>query len=222
MDGQFYRRYFKRIFDFGTALLVLLCILPFLLIIYILLKFSIGAPVFFRQIRPGFMGKPFTIYKYRTMTNEKDSSGVLLPDEDRITRVGQVLRSFSLDELPEIFNVIKGDMSFVGPRPLLTQYLRRYSPEQARRHNVLPGITGWAQINGRNDITWEEKFKLDVWYVEHQSFKLDIYIIVKTFWKVLRREGISHEGYATAPEFIGSSKDAEHPCPADEKKITEL
>jgi len=143
------------------------------------------------------------------MTNERDSSGQLLPDENRITRVGQFLRSYSLDELPEIFNVLIGYMSIVGPRPLMMQYLERYSPEQARRHDVPPGITGWAQINGRNDLTWEEKFKLDVWYVDHQSFKLDIYIIAKTSWKVIRREGINREGYATAPEFIGSQLKSE-------------
>jgi len=145
------------------------------------------------------------------MTNEKDLSGKLLPDKNRITKLGQFLRSFSLDELPEIFNVLKGDMSLVGPRPLMMVYLKRYSPEQARRHDVSPGITGWAQINGRNDLAWEEKFNLDVWYVDHQSFKLDIYIIAKTFWKVFRREGISHEGYATAPEFMGSLPKEEHP-----------
>jgi sugar transferase EpsL len=220
MSKQFYRRYFKRIFDFTTALLVLLCIWPLLLMIYFLLRLSIGAPVLFQQTRPGLKGKLFTVYKFRTMTDMRNSLGQMLPDAERITRVGQILRSFSLDELPEIFNVLKGDMSLVGPRPLLMQYLERYNPEQARRHDVPPGITGWAQINGRNDLAWEEKFNLDVWYVDNQSLKLDIYIIVKTFWKVFRREGISHEGYATAPEFMGSSLKAKHPSSGTEEKIT--
>jgi sugar transferase EpsL len=210
MSGTIYRRYLKRIFDISAVLLALLFIWPLLSLVFILLWLTIGTPVLFRQERPGFKGQPFIIYKFRTMTNKKDSSGLLLPDENRITRVGQFLRSLSLDELPEILNVLKGDMSIVGPRPLMMEYLERYNPEQARRHDVLPGITGWAQINGRNDLLWEEKFRLDVWYVDHQSFKLDIFIIVKTFWKVIRREGISHEGYATSPDFMGSSSDPEH------------
>jgi sugar transferase EpsL len=218
MRNTMYNRHLKRMFDFSAALLILLLIWPLLLIIYLLLVFSIGTPVFFLQKRPGFKGQPFIIVKFRTMTNNKDSSGQLLPDEDRITRVGHILRSFSLDELPEIFNVLKGNMSLVGPRPLLMRYLERYSPEQARRHNVVPGITGWAQINGRNDITWEEKFKLDVWYVDHQSFKLDISIIAKTFLRVIKREGINREGYATAPDFMGSPPDLEHPNGRTEKK----
>jgi sugar transferase EpsL len=217
MSGVFYGRYLKKIIDFSAGLLIFFLIWPFLLLLYILLRFSIGVPVFFRQKRPGFKGRPFIIYKFRTMTNEKDSSGQMLPDEDRITRLGNILRSFSLDELPEIFNVLKGNMSLVGPRPLLMQYLERYSPEQARRHDVMPGITGWAQINGRNDITWEDKFKLDVWYVDHQSFTLDMSIILMTFWRVICRKGINREGYATAPEFMGSSLDSEHPGSRIEK-----
>jgi sugar transferase EpsL len=144
------------------------------------------------------------------MTDERDANGNLLPDEQRITKVGGILRSFSLDELPEIFNVLKGDMSLIGPRPLRVRYLKRYTPEQARRHEVMPGITGWAQINGRNNISWEEKFELDVWYVDHQSFMLDLRILVITIWKVLSREGISEEGYIAASEFMGSNrKDSE-------------
>ena len=218
--GKIYRRHLKRLFDLSAAIWALLLIWPFLLLIHLLLRLSIGVSIIFRQERPGFMGRPFTIYKYRTMTHVRDSSGRLLPDKDRITRVGQFLRSFSLDELPEIFNVLKGDMSLVGPRPLMMQYLERYTPEQARRHEVPPGITGWAQINGRNDLAWEEKFNLDVWYVDHQSFKLDIYIIAKTFWKVFRREGISHDGYATAPEFMGSSLNAVRSNNRTEENIT--
>jgi sugar transferase EpsL len=219
MITEIYKQYLKRMFDFSLALVTLLFIWPILLILYILLRFSIGTPVLFRQIRPGLLGAPFTIYKFRTMADKRDSSGRLLPDKDRITRVGQLLRSFSFDELPEIFNVLKGDMSLVGPRPLIMQYLARYTPEQARRDDVPPGITGWAQINGRNDLAWEEKFKLDVWYVDHQSFRLDIYIIAKTFWKVFRREGISREGYATAPEFMGSELKSEPPSCGTENKI---
>jgi lipopolysaccharide/colanic/teichoic acid biosynthesis glycosyltransferase len=175
-----------------------------LLIIAILVGLNYGNPVIFRQKRPGYLGKPFWLYKFRTMTNEADVDNNLLPDNERITRLGSFLRSYSLDELPELFNVIRGEMSWVGPRPLLMQYLERYSPEQARRHNVLPGITGWAQINGRNALTWEEKFKLDVWYVDHWTLLLDIKIILVTIIKVLRREGISQPGHATAEEFMGT------------------
>lgn len=153
------------------------------------------------------------------MADKRDSTDRLLPDKDRITRIGQLLRSLSLDELPEIYNVLKGEMSLVGPRPLIMQYLERYTPEQARRNEVVPGITGWAQINGRNDLTWEEKFKLDVWYVDHISLKLDIFIIAKTFWKVFCREGISREGYATAPEFMGSQIKSEPLKCGTEKNI---
>jgi sugar transferase EpsL len=211
MSKTVYHQYLKRIFDLSAALLALLFIWPILLIIYILLRFSIGTPVLFRQIRPGFKGAPFTIYKFRTMADKRDSAGRLLPDDDRSTRVGQLLRSLSLDELPGLYNVLKGDMSLVGPRPLIMQYLERYSPEQARRNDVDPGITGWAQIHGRNALDWEEKFKLDVWYVDHYSFKLDIYIIAKTFWKVFRREGISRDGHFSSPEFMGTQAKKEHP-----------
>jgi sugar transferase EpsL len=161
--------------------------------------------VIFRQARAGFMGKQFTNYKFRTMTDECDASGCLLPDERRITKVGWFIRSYSLDELPQIFNVMKGEMSLVGPRPLHVRYLDRYTPRQARRHEVMPGITGWVQVNGRNALSWEEKFELDEWYVDHQSFLLDLRILALTFWKVIRREGISSKGYVAAPEFMGST-----------------
>jgi sugar transferase EpsL len=163
-----------------------------------------GDPVFFRQQRPGLDGKPFYMYKFRTMTYDCDENSCLLPDKDRLTPLGRFLRATSLDELPELFNVLKGDMSLVGPRPLLMQYLGRYTPEQARRHAVRPGVTGWAQINGRNAITWEEKFKLDVWYVDHHTLWLDIKILVMTLVKVFHREGISAAGEATMGEFKGS------------------
>ena len=165
-----------------------------------------GFPVFFKQIRPGKDNEPFTLYKFRTMNDIKDDKNRTLPDSERLTKTGKFLRKTSLDELPELFNVLKGDMSLVGPRPLLTQYLGRYTPEQARRHEVKPGITGWAQVNGRNSLTWEEKFKLDVWYVDHMSFSLDMKILSMTLIKVLKREGISAPGHATMEEFMGSGK----------------
>jgi lipopolysaccharide/colanic/teichoic acid biosynthesis glycosyltransferase len=167
-----------------------------------MLKF--GTPFLFRQKRPGYLGKPFWVYKFRTMIDTRDTHGNLLPDAERLTGLGHFLRSTSLDELPEMFNVLRGEMSWVGPRPLLMQYLERYSVEQARRHEVLPGITGWAQINGRNALTWEEKFKLDVWYVDHWSFWLDIKILFLSVIKVLRREGINQPGQATSEEFMGN------------------
>jgi sugar transferase EpsL len=197
----------KRVFDFLFALLVLVLLSPFMLLISLLLICLQGLPVFFRQERPGLAGKPFMLIKFRTMRNLADRKGNLLPDEKRITRLGGFLRRSSLDELPEFYNVLIGDMSVVGPRPLLMQYLDRYSPEQARRHDVLPGVTGWAQINGRNALTWDEKFKLDVWYVDHRSFWLDIRIILMTIWKVLNGEGISQPGHATMPEFMGNQTD---------------
>ena len=194
----------KRILDLALTLPGILILSPVFLIIAILVGMNYGTPIIFRQKRPGYLGKPFWVYKFRTMTNALDADNNLLPDSERITRLGQFLRSYSLDELPELFNVLRGEMSWVGPRPLLIQYLERYSPEQARRHEVLPGITGWAQINGRNALTWEEKFKLDVWYVDHWTFGLDIKILLITAIKVLRREGISQPGHATAEEFMGT------------------
>lgn len=167
---------------------------------------TMGRPVLFRQLRPGLGERPFVLYKFRTMTDERDSQGNLLADEQRLTRLGRWLRATSLDELPELWNVLKGDMSLVGPRPLLMKYLERYTPEQARRHEVKPGITGWAQVNGRNALGWEEKFRLDVWYVDNWSLRLDLKILFMTVLKVLRREGISAEGYATMPEFVGSAR----------------
>jgi lipopolysaccharide/colanic/teichoic acid biosynthesis glycosyltransferase len=162
-----------------------------------------GWPVFFKQKRPGLKGHPFLLVKFRTMTDERDETGTLLPDGSRLTSLGRFLRATSLDELPQLWNVLRGELSLVGPRPLLMQYLERYTPEQARRHEVLPGITGWAQINGRNAISWEEKFALDIWYVDNWSLKLDALILVRTFLRVLKRDGISREGHATMPEFLG-------------------
>jgi sugar transferase EpsL len=194
----------KRILDLLLTLLGILILSPLFLFITILVGVNFGTPIIFRQMRPGYKGKPFWVYKFRTMTNTRDQQDNLLPDSQRITRLGHLLRSSSLDELPELVNVLRGEMSLVGPRPLLMQYLERYSPEQARRHEVLPGLTGWAQINGRNALTWEEKFNLDVWYVDHWSFWLDIKIILLTVVKVLRREGINQPGQVTAEEFMGN------------------
>jgi sugar transferase EpsL len=194
----------KRFFDLFVSVLIMVIFSPFILFITILIVIIMGPPVVFTQLRPGLYGKPFQIYKFRTMKDIRDSSGMLLPDNLRLTKIGLFLRKFSLDELPQLVNIIKGDLSFVGPRPLLMEYLPRYTPEQARRHEVKPGITGWAQINGRNAISWEEKFKLDVWYVDHQSFLLDIKIIRLTIIRVLKREGINADGHATMPEFTGS------------------
>ena len=192
----------KRLFDLLVTLPALLVLAPFLLVLALLVRLKLGAPVLFRQQRPGLHGKPFTLYKFRTMTGTRDAEGNLLPDAERLTRFGRFLRSTSLDELPEFFNVLKGEMSVVGPRPLLMQYLPRYTPEQARRHEVRPGITGWAQVNGRNALTWEAKFALDVWYVEHRSLWLDVKIIILTIWKVLKKEGINQPGQATMKEFM--------------------
>ncbi len=194
---------FKRPLDVSLASVGLLLMSPLLLGLALLVRLKLGSPVLFTQQRPGLHGKPFTIYKFRTMTDARDNEGNLLPDAERLTHFGRFLRSTSFDEIPELFNVLKGDMSLVGPRPLLMEYLPLYTEEQARRHEVHPGITGWAQINGRNTISWEEKFALDVWYVEHCSFWLDLKIIALTIWKVLRREGINHKGEATMSEFMG-------------------
>ncbi len=185
----------------GAALGLALCF-PLFALIALLVKLDSPGPVFFRQVRPGLHGRPFVIYKFRTMREAYDEQGNPLPDEQRLTRLGRWLRSTSLDELPELFNVLKGEMSLVGPRPLLMEYLDRYTPEQARRHEVKPGITGWAQVNGRNAISWEEKFRLDVWYVDNWSLWLDLKIILLTAWKVLKREGISASGHATMPVFL--------------------
>lgn len=194
----------KRIFDMTLAALALLAIAPLFLTLIAVVKQKLGDPVFFKQDRPGKDSKSFTLLKFRTMTDEKDGNGNLFPDAERLTSLGRFLRVTSLDELPEIFNILKGDMSLVGPRPLLMQYLERYSPKQMRRHEVRPGLTGWAQVNGRNALSWEEKFKLDVWYVDNQSLWLDIKILLTTVSKVLKRDGINHEGEATMAEFMGS------------------
>ncbi len=206
MTDILYHQYGKRLCDIFIAAVALLMSAPAVLILAFIVRAKLGAPVLFRQQRPGLGGKPFTMYKFRTMTDAHDAHGNLLPDADRLLAFGRFLRSTSLDELPELINVIKGEMSIVGPRPLLMQYLDRYSPEQMRRHEVKPGITGWAQIKGRNTLSWKQKFELDVWYVEHQSFWLDLKIIVLTLWKVLKREGISQPGQATMEEFLGISR----------------
>lgn len=182
---------------------LLFLISPLLVMLGILIRIKLGAPVIFCQQRPGINGRPFTLYKFRTMTQARDENGDLLPDVKRLTRFGRFLRSLSLDELPEFFNIIKGDMSLVGPRPLLMDYLNRYSRSQARRHEIKPGITGWAQVNGRNAVTWAKRFELDVWYVDHYSFRLDLRIIALTVWKIVKREGINQPGQATMTEFMG-------------------
>lgn len=201
-----YRHFFKRIFDFVLALLALVCLSPLLLVVAVWLHFANkGAGVFFLQQRPGLHGKLFKIIKFKTMTDERAPDGTLLPDMQRLTRVGRFVRSTSIDELPQLVNVLKGDMALIGPRPLLPQYLPLYSPEQARRHDVRPGITGWAQCHGRNAISWAEKFKLDVWYVDHLSIKTDIRVIFTTINRVFRREGINESGDATMEPFNGNS-----------------
>ena len=198
--------FFKRFFLFWMSLFALICISPILLIVSIWLHFANkGSGAFFFQERPGKDGKIFKIIKYKTMTDERDADGNLLPDDVRLTRVGRFVRSTSIDELPQLFNVLKGDMAIIGPRPLLVQYLPRYSPEQARRHEVRPGITGWAQCHGRNALSWTEKFKYDVWYVDHVSFVTDLKVILMTIKSVLVREGISEEGKATMSDFDGTN-----------------
>lgn len=195
----------KRCIDIVGAGLGLIMLSPVLAVVAVAVWMQMRRPIMFHQLRPGLNGQAFSMCKFRTMSNKRDDKGNLLPDEQRLTSLGKFLRKTSLDELPELFNVLKGDMSLVGPRPLLMQYLERYTSEQARRHEVKPGITGWAQVNGRNAISWEEKFALDVWYVDNCSLSLDIKILAVTIWKVFRREGISAEGEATMPEFMGLS-----------------
>lgn len=195
---------FKRLVDIVFSIIGLLLFSPILLITSALIRINLGTPILYKQIRPGFRGKPFRLYKFRTMTDEKDHDGNFLPDADRLTGFGRFLRAASVDELPELLNILKGEMSLVGPRPLLMRYLDRYTPEQARRHEVKPGLTGWTQVNGRNALSWEEKFQLDVWYVDHRTFWLDIKIILMTIRQVLKRDGISHSGEATMPEFMGT------------------
>ncbi|MDU9418800.1 sugar transferase [Staphylococcus lloydii] len=194
----------KRMFDLIISLGLLVISSPILIVSYLLISKKLGKPVLFKQTRPGKYEKPFDIYKFRTMTTEVDGKGQLLPDEQRMTKLGSQIRNSSIDELPQLINVLKGDLSLVGPRPLLMEYLPLYNEKQKKRHNVKPGITGWAQINGRNAITWEQKFKLDVWYAENQSFKLDMYILYKTIENVLKKKNISSESHVTAEKFRGN------------------
>jgi sugar transferase EpsL len=195
----------KRVFDFTVALIALVLLVPALGILWLTVRVALGKPALFAQVRPGRFGEPFTLWKFRTMTDARDESGQLRSDAERLTPFGRFLRSWSLDELPEVWNVLRGDMSLVGPRPLLVSYLSRYTREQARRHDVRPGITGWAQVSGRNSLSWTRKFELDVWYVDHQSFALDLYILLRSIGKVIGRDGINQEGEATAAEFMGES-----------------
>ena len=204
--GGIYRKYIKRPMDFVLSLLAIIVLSPLILIIAILVKIKLGSPVLFKQQRPGMNEKIFTMYKFRTMTDERDENGNLLPDEVRLTKFGQFLRSTSLDELPELFNILKGDMSIIGPRPLLVEYLSLYNEHQKRRHEVKPGLTGLAQVNGRNAISWEQKFDLDVQYVDNVTFLGDLKIIFQTIKKVIIREGISSENAATMEPFRGNLK----------------
>jgi sugar transferase EpsL len=194
----------KRALDIVLAAAGLVLLAPLLLVLVLAVRLGIGSPVIFQQRRAGRHGMPFTLLKFRTMTDARDRSGALLSDSERLTRCGRLLRATSLDELPQLWNVLRGDMSLVGPRPLLPQYLERYSPRQSRRLEVRPGITGWAQIRGRNELSWEQRFEFDVWYVEHRTLSLDLRILALTVWKTLRREGISAAGHETMPEFLGS------------------
>jgi sugar transferase EpsL len=193
----------KRLFDLALTLPTLVILSPVMAVMALAIWLLEGRPIFFRQPRPGLGGKVFTVIKFRTMRSETSPNGRLLPDGERLSRLGRLLRTTSLDELPELWNILRGEMSLVGPRPLLVAYLERYSPEQARRHQVLPGLTGWAQVNGRNSVSWDEKFRLDVWYVDHWSLRLDLKILGLSVWKVLSREGINQPGSDTAEEFMG-------------------
>lgn len=196
----------KRSFDFVVSLTLLLVLAPALAVLALLVRAILGSPVLFVQVRPGFKGAPFSFYKFRTMNSATDPSGKLLPDEARLSRFGRMMRKSSLDELPQLLNVVKGDMSLVGPRPLLMEYLPLYTPRQARRHDVRPGITGWAQVNGRNAVDWAQRFEMDIWYVENRSFRLDLKILFLTVLRVLRPSGISKAGHATMPRFTGSDR----------------
>jgi lipopolysaccharide/colanic/teichoic acid biosynthesis glycosyltransferase len=202
----FYDGYMKRVLDAALAAALLILLAPLLLLLGLLVALSLGPPVFFAQLRPGHQARPFRLLKFRTMTVATGGDGRLLSDAERLTGLGRLLRASSLDELPELWNVLCGHMSFVGPRPLLMEYLPLYSPEQRRRHDVRPGITGWAQVNGRNELNWERKFELDLWYVDHQSFALDVRILMLTLRSVLSARGVSQSGHATMPPFRGSGK----------------
>ena len=201
-----FHRLVKSLSDFAISALTLVATAPLWLSTAIAIRCSLGAPILFRQVRPGLNGRPFTLLKFRTMRDARNPEGVFLDDAERLTPLGRILRAASIDELPQLWNVLRGEMSLVGPRPLLVQYLDRYTPEQARRHKVKPGITGWAQVNGRNALSWEQKFELDVWYVDHWSYCLDLKILWLTLLKIAKRDGISKEGHATMPEFLGSNK----------------
>ena len=206
MNSNFYRDHGKRIMDVSLAALLLIATAPVLLVVALLVRIKLGSPVLFRHLRPGWRAAPFELLKFRTMTMQQDSRGQVLPDEERATPLGRLLRASSIDELPELWNVLRGEMSLVGPRPLMMHYLPRYSAHQLRRHDVRPGITGLAQVNGRNRLSWEKKFNLDVWYADHISLGLDLRILAKTLWIVVRREGISDEKHFSSPEFMGSDK----------------
>jgi sugar transferase EpsL len=196
----------KRIFDLALSTVALFALAPLMVMVWLAVRLRMGAPVLFRQVRAGYQGRPFTLFKFRTMRVDCNVRGELLPDEDRLIEFGKFLRRYSFDELPQLWNVWTGDMSLVGPRPLLMDYLPRYSAQQARRHEAVPGITGWTQVNGRNSLDWQKKFELDVWYVDNRGFLLDIKILAKTIWKLLRQEGISQDGHATMPEFVGDDQ----------------
>ena len=203
-----WRFWIKSVFDRSAALCGLIVLSPVFTAVSVLVWLSMGRPIVFRQQRPGRFANPFMLLKFRTMSDRRGAGGKLLPDADRLTRVGRLLRATSLDELPQLWNVLRGDISLVGPRPLLMEYLFRYSSEEVRRHNVMPGITGWTQVNGRNGIDWEKKFEHDVWYVDHWSLWLDIRILFLTIWQVFRRQGISSANHATMPEFMGNRRSA--------------
>ena len=200
----------KRLLDVVLSVAALVLVSPVLVCTFVVVRYALGTPVIFRQKRPGNNARLFTLFKFRTMAYATGANGAPLPDDLRLTKVGQVIRRLSLDEIPQLFNVLRGDMSLVGPRPLLEQYLERYTPEQARRHLVKPGITGWAQVNGRNALTWDQKLELDIWYVDHASLRLDLKILLLTVLRVLKRDGINSPGEATAPEFMGSRAKAPH------------
>ncbi len=195
----------KRILDVIVSFTGLLFLLPLLMVVAVAIRWRMGAPVLFRQVRPGFCGRPFSVFKFRTMNDACDASGALLPDRERLTPLGKWLRNLSFDELPQLLNVLQGDLSLVGPRPLLMEYLPFYTPEQARRHNVKPGITGWAQVNGRNTVSWEDRLGMDVWYVDHRSFWLDLKIMIATIGQVVRRRGIHADGHPTMTKFVGTA-----------------